>query len=789
MSRRIKTIDEIPAGCFPCTHEGLHDLQEKIHVTMEHNTNDTQGDGGDREYDVFIGPVPVLQETEDYPIYGVFANKDIHLENGSMPLFLGEYQGDYIEAQESEDIYAIDAGSGYVVSAKERGSWARMVNTTDSEDTANVSYVSRGQKVYFYLIRELKAGEQLLVYYGEDHELEIKRFLHKSDNWQTSEERYKSHRDLYRMEVKDGITYAVPIIDALDARTIDLPILKQASDGTFLPQHQQENKNLVIWACEQGDFGLLQYALSLSPDTNMQTRIGGCTALHAVMRNPLLDASEKIRFLDALLTNKNTLLHLQDKDEDSILHIAIAQEEVELIAYILKAREGRASKTNTDIHDCVNDKGHDFIFAALNTGSVDVINALRPFMQSYDLEHVIDDDHADLLAEIWQELKSSSDFERLCEIKASFKSLFAKESEHDLATLDTCLDISMPGEKKSAALDKVHAYLKALKEAGKLKKMALQKPKPKVASKPTVSLKRKAEVESQAEGKRERLTTAKAYTFFRKSLKYLPADTKSRWRQPPLYKYPEGFLPVIYGNYTDETSHHERIHPDASVDDIQSRLEELQYSPECTLYLTPNLSDELLLTVAKHLPHSRKIRLDPELSLDQMRLIASNLRDRADLMLSADLSLTQMNYVAEHVNANATLTFWEVRYHPVHEVKEVIGHLNPEANFKINCCMPLKYLEGISVSLPENTGVIIQDSYEEPLELLYSDEEISAILHALQNNRVFLPNSPDLNDYDRVLSCLPDGNHIIFDVGVGEHVQDYVMSRYGHQSSSNINGV
>ncbi|MDF1828100.1 MAG: hypothetical protein P1U39_07455 [Legionellaceae bacterium] len=462
---QTKRIETPPCG-YDWTGPGVaaltQEIQETTGNTIEFRFNQGTLYGSNHaeiESQIFIAPTAVLQHI-NYPIYGVYAKQDFS-EGLHYPYCLGEYQGkitkssdesssDEQEEQEERVLYTFDLGHGTELNAEHEGSWPRMINSASSEHTANIFYQKINRKTYCFLKHSLQAGEQLLGYYGDDYTYEDKhkRFLHRSDNWQSSAERYQTHQSLYHNIMHQGVRYAVPDITQLTQATINLPILKYHKDGEFLPQHQQENKTLLHWACETGDVELLHAVKALDPDLTIQSRISGHTALHRVILNNKLSSTNKINFLNKILSDlphKNTSATLlQDKDDRSILHLAIAQKDIQLIQYCLqKATKKQLRKGDEDIRHGLNKQGWDFILASIATGSVEVLETIRPYITANDLDDIVAE-HADVLRDIWSDLTLKHDGEKLQDIKDFLFRFFDKTDDITHQLLDSCLSLPEP---------------------------------------------------------------------------------------------------------------------------------------------------------------------------------------------------------------------------------------------------------------------------------------------------------------------------------------------------------
>lgn len=459
--RASETAISIPSCGYDWTEKDLEKLNDEIKqstgrsIAFKNNEDCVYGDFKKTQSKIFIAPTAVLQQEGNAPIYGAFAKESFSSYNVSFPFLLGEYKGTLKKTTEKCDLekslYTFDLGNGFDIDAEHEGSWLRMINSTSSEKTANVYYDrALDNKIYCSLARPIKAGEQFLGYYGNHYEFDDKRFLHTSDNWQTSFERYQTNQQLYRMILVGNKEYALPNIYLLDSHSIDIPILEKLNNEAFVPQSQQENKTLLHWACETGDSYLLEEVLKFSPNIKIQTRISGYTALHLVLLNNKLSSEEKKIFLNKILVNQlhsqQEALLLKNREDQTVLHIAITQEDIDLIIYILTSKfqkqQNRKYIKNDDIRYCLDKNGWNFILLAISTGSIIVLNTIKPYLRADDLTIILTKEE-NSLQEIWQDLTIRYNNEKLIELKEVLSSfLDNRQNEALLQKLDSCLPIS-----------------------------------------------------------------------------------------------------------------------------------------------------------------------------------------------------------------------------------------------------------------------------------------------------------------------------------------------------------
>lgn len=365
------------------------------------------------EENIFVAPVSVLQEPScDYPVYGVFAKEEI------INVRLGEYQGRVFDITEnSEDeansTYSFNLGNGKELRAEDGGSWPQLINSTLSPEAANVYYEKEGNSIVCYRKKQIKAGQQLLGFYNENYPFDANRmrFLHVSDNWQSSEERFTAFLDCYLADENDK--YVIPNIDELTEDTIDLPVLEKSEDK-LLPQVNQQNMSLLIYSCLIEDFELLEFVLLKKPDLLMQMRISGNSALHILFLKESLSTELKIKFATSIFKNANfTPLLLQNKAKDTILHIAIRQKNKKLIQFVLEMQEKKnevqaneEKKRFNDVKYYMDAKGYDGITAAIATGDKEVWLAIKPDIKPGDMNYIFEENF-DALCQAWQVLSET----------------------------------------------------------------------------------------------------------------------------------------------------------------------------------------------------------------------------------------------------------------------------------------------------------------------------------------------------------------------------------------------
>ncbi|KAG6364242.1 hypothetical protein INS49_005841 [Diaporthe citri] len=99
---------------------------------------------------------------------GVFAKEDIPKYQ-----LLGEYLGELVPADwyvDATDSYIFTIEGEFVITAKDYGNWTRFVNHhCDPNVSAAVGMYGHRRSVIFRANRDIAAGEQLCIHYGENY--------------------------------------------------------------------------------------------------------------------------------------------------------------------------------------------------------------------------------------------------------------------------------------------------------------------------------------------------------------------------------------------------------------------------------------------------------------------------------------------------------------------------------------------------------------------------------------------------------------------------------------------
>ncbi len=355
---------------------------------------------------LFIAPVAVLQtENNTGMSWGVFAKQDINIHyEKCLGKYLGEVKQLSEKKQKKQDFnYTFDLKNGVALDAKHKRGWPAMVNGASCYESANVIAKKANGEVYYYLSRPIKAGEQLLIYYGDDYTCENKRFLNPSDNWEESTDKFKRLQSNYEIQTTQDQAFLnllnfnhnqLAIPDPFknnDYINIDTPILAYGNSRQLLPQNQQENITLLMLACWNVDFDWVNNLFKNGANPYQQTSIHGYSPLHFVVLSPIENVDQKINLIQYIVDQARSTLKLQDLHDETILHHAIKNQQVALAAAILRLDAGLSHYgDDRSIRDCLNDKDLDIFIEAVLSLNVQMMQTVLPYMRTKDISDLLE---------------------------------------------------------------------------------------------------------------------------------------------------------------------------------------------------------------------------------------------------------------------------------------------------------------------------------------------------------------------------------------------------------------
>jgi hypothetical protein len=395
------------------------------------------------ENDLVIAPVAALQENKKSKnIFGVFADRDFNIHG---ELCLGEYIGEIVDTESTKNKsfdadYAFDLGNGTTIDAKYYRSWPAMVNATSSYESSNVMAKSIDGRVYYFLIRPVKKGEQLLIYYGDDYTFKHKKFLNPNDNWEESEDKFQKYASYYASRETTDRTFldlfelktnrfAIPEVDFRHRHVnVDIPILAYQTNEKLYPQRQQENITLLMLACWQGNIENVRQLLIQSANPYQQTNIHGYSALHLLVLSPHVELKQKQEIIDLMLSYAGQALKLQNHQDETILHLAIKTHQVALVGYILEKNRHitRYGLHNKSILDYLNHDNHDAFMLALTSLKPDIVREILPYVREEDLQYTLE--NQTILSDAFERLKQEHSSQN---IQAFITSIIADLESHE----------------------------------------------------------------------------------------------------------------------------------------------------------------------------------------------------------------------------------------------------------------------------------------------------------------------------------------------------------------------
>ena len=389
------------------------------------------------EHHLFFARVAVLKHTSRN--WGIFTEKTIPEHT-----VLRHYHGNLIELDNEKKTweYTFHISEKRGLDAFSEGNWTSFVNSSLCNFGANVIAIQKGQRIIYETLRDIHPGEQLLVYYDESYDFHGNemRFLKSTDSYLDSDDILKQHASLYTVEpqvaplavqacfnIDSHQHFKIPKYNILEANHraepagdlnhyYDMPILAVDSlDGvTVLPQCEQENITPLMLAILDKDLDLALFLLKNGANPNIQTSIHGLTALHVLMKSSFELEQKKI-MLDELI-NHGAILQLQDYQDQSILHAAIASTDLALVQYILSCKQNDAD-LNKSLFQYLNENNYDPFLYSLFLNEINIAKELFHSMKKADiLGYFKDETQLDLFSERLSNIDDSNEYQDICEL-------------------------------------------------------------------------------------------------------------------------------------------------------------------------------------------------------------------------------------------------------------------------------------------------------------------------------------------------------------------------------------
>ncbi|RUR05828.1 SET domain-containing protein-lysine N-methyltransferase [Legionella sp. km772] len=269
------------------------------------------------EQSLAIGSVALLGRASKS--LGVYNVGDVTIKKGTV---LGTYEGErkpfsFFEKGKLDYVYRLDDDAeGEAIDAHKKRNWTAMVNSASSESIANVYGALKNGQIIYIAKNNIKPGRQLLIYYGDDYEFDINvhRFLRTENTWLDSYDIYLKYSSFYEkpekwpinlrglIHVEQESFFLKPKISKLNSETVDLPLLFfNGQTREMENQDLQENPTLLMLACWEGNYDLVERLLKIGANPNIQSSISGLSVIHFIAAADL-KVDQKIELLTLLLT-------------------------------------------------------------------------------------------------------------------------------------------------------------------------------------------------------------------------------------------------------------------------------------------------------------------------------------------------------------------------------------------------------------------------------------------------------------------------------------------------------
>ena len=357
--------------------------------------------------------------------YGIFAKNTLKrvLDKDRNPVAIGEYLGDKIwvdidglkmKSYQFKLPNSERRGKVQLIDAERRGSWTALVNGASSESEANVcAYQDKhGETIHYYLKRDIRPGEQVLIYYGDDFEYEhsasIKQcFLNSYVSYLTPHEivtrNYVYLPDFEGMSPELSGLFGLPpraefakintYIPEATSANIDLPILMHSFiRGEYYAADQQENITTLMLACWDGHEALIDHLLSKKASPTIQSCIKGYSALHLLIASQH-GLDKKIRIMKKLI-HAGADVGLQDCEGYTILHWAVKNNDMQMIRYLNETKfyapDDIEKVSPITIASCIDKQNFDPFLLAVSLGQIDAAQYLSSFVKKDDINFYLD---------------------------------------------------------------------------------------------------------------------------------------------------------------------------------------------------------------------------------------------------------------------------------------------------------------------------------------------------------------------------------------------------------------
>lgn len=295
---------------------------------------------------------------------GVFAEEHIKVSDHSIGCYVGKRVKAGKENVESIYIFEITNDDGEEIECIDGEKLRDWTNFVNHSNTPNIDAIPRKFKgkinIYFYIIKPIKKGEQLLFDYGKSYFNGIKHiYIHPTDNWQSPVEQYLGLQQYYLqgtyvfdkklaedLKLKNHVWLLPEIflaifkndVKALERKLksshhVDLLAFAVTKQHKMSPTRQQQHLTALMFAAYLGREECMNVLIHYHADVNRCMLMTGYLPLTLLCKgrgsNQIVDRMGK------KLLKKMYCPFVLDIDKQGILHYAINRHSSVLVKLIL----------------------------------------------------------------------------------------------------------------------------------------------------------------------------------------------------------------------------------------------------------------------------------------------------------------------------------------------------------------------------------------------------------------------------------------------------------------------
>lgn len=352
---------------------------------------------------------------------GVYTRQSICLSD--QPVCIGRYKGESITlkngARLKDESYAYCANGHEnvqtYIDARKQGNWTRFINHSTNPNVA--VDVDQNNNLLCYLVRDVKAGEQLLVNYGENYDFgsHKKIFLNSSDNWQNNQTLIETNNYFFLNNTGENRTHirclkqngfisgnqchvpyvTMAILENNPAllqlfhfdHSLTLPLI-DIKNRTAVQSADCEMALPIHIACAIAYKEGAEFLLALQPNCiNDSLALSGLTPTMLLIKSPVTKIDQKMPLLEMLI-EKNANLSLQDKSGYSAAHWCVLNNEPKLLDKLL-AKRGKKLLREVVEADHPLHAGMDPCHLAIYQKNVDCVSLFFRYLSPTDLAEIL----------------------------------------------------------------------------------------------------------------------------------------------------------------------------------------------------------------------------------------------------------------------------------------------------------------------------------------------------------------------------------------------------------------